>query len=798
MKRFLNGLYIAAAVLAGLWLSAEIFLHFVFPLPPVQRFTLRQVSKLAGRPVEAGRISVRWRGIALRDVRVAGGADWTDEDLFAAQNVRVTWAPWHLLHGHIKVRSVRLEKPRLYLTRDENGILNSEGLFGSGSAAAPETKKEKKPFPWTVTAGGVYVTGGEFTFNDLQNKRRTDVRRLFVSARNVRTDAAFPVSVNADVRYTRSGRSVQHMRLGVTLWPDLKKLDTAQAAVKLTRAVLKHPGGVLVVSGEAAGLEKPVADLQLSGHQLSDELLSFFSPGAQPFYAQQAQVRLAGAADLAAQTAEVFSFHTVVSSVTVYSSSSARLAHVPELSLYAAGRADWDKRKINISSFTVQGLSSFVSGSGSGKLAGKPIFSAEGAFGADLQALSEGVAVLEPYQLTGEINGTAGGTQNDVSAQIDLQGVGAALPAAGTLSDFTARAEVPDRNHVNIKKFAGKLNGGAFGGSLFARLTENGVDVDLKARSARIALPPLKEKATADEAEPVVPVLPSSPTASSFSLPPFNVRAAVDIASLDAPFIFGEDISFRADIRKLSPELDRAQGTLSFSTGKGEIKDLNKLTNANLLTGVLFGSLSVVSKVINSMNLLAVIESLGDEAADAVSDREPKPADMVVQTVKDEKGRDVQILVPYDAGKIDGIWAFEQFGTDIIFEDGVADVTKGSFVSDLMSFNLRGDMNFKTRGLDMTVQAAPGRHYEGGIMPLTVDISGTLDNPSGSVSLASSLVSLLTQGVGNNFASRSVKKGLGGLFGLFKKKKPAKEPVSSLQTGEHSWAEKDASIPQEP
>ena len=33
-----------------------------------------------------------------------------------------------------------------------------------------------------------------------------------------------------------------------------------------------------------------------------------------------------------------------------------------------------------------------------------------------------------------------------------------------------------------------------------------------------------------------------------------------------------------------------------------------------------------------------------------------------------------------------------------------------------MSFNLTGDMNFKTQTLDLKVNAAPGRHYEDGIM----------------------------------------------------------------------------------
>ena len=75
----------------------------------------------------------------------------------------------------------------------------------------------------------------------------------------------------------------------------------------------------------------------------------------------------------------------------------------------------------------------------------------------------------------------------------------------------------------------------------------------------------------------------------------------------------------------------------------------------------------------------------------------------------------------------------------------------------------------------MTVQAAPGKHEADGIMPLKLTIGGTVDDPKGSMSMLGSVSSLVTQGIGNNFASRSVKKGIGGLFGIFKKKEKQTE-----------------------
>ena len=147
----------------------------------------------------------------------------------------------------------------------------------------------------------------------------------------------------------------------------------------------------------------------------------------------------------------------------------------------------------------------------------------------------------------------------------------------------------------------------------------------------------------------------------------------------------------------------------------------------------------------------------------------------MVQTVLDENGNEIEILVPASTQKIDGEWAFEEFQTDVIFENGLADIQRGFFVSDLMSFSLQGEMNFKTQNLALQVNAAPGRHYEGGIMPVSLQIDGTFDNPQGSMNVASSFLSGVTQGIGNNFISRSIKKMVGWVGSLFKKEQEDSE-----------------------
>lgn len=83
----------------------------------------------------------------------------------------------------------------------------------------------------------------------------------------------------------------------------------------------------------------------------------------------------------------------------------------------------------------------------------------------------------------------------------------------------------------------------------------------------------------------------------------------------------------------------------------------------------------------------------------------------------------------------------------------------------------------------MKVHAAPGKHEVDGMLPLALNISGTVSEPKGSMSMVGSVTSLVKQTVANNVVSRQVKKGVKGIFGIFKKKEeenPEKEKITSL------------------
>lgn len=728
MKKTLNILYIVLAVAGGICFFVQLFFWVILPLGPVQRQLQKQLSVLAGEQISFSRMSAGFSHLSLADVRVASSCGGESAgDIFRAKTVLLRWSLWKLLQKHIRVLSFYIDSPELKLAVCPDGTLNSDSLFASSAASSAEQQKQETP-AWKVSAAHVRISDGHvvYTQGDI---RRVEAEKVFFESKDFSLDKAFPLHFNAHLNYIQKDMPVQEVEIGLAAEPELSGLSAEQMAVQISQAVLKHAGGVFALSGRVQNPSRPQAQLQLSVQDLNQTLLESIKPDAAPFYVDLL------AADLAA-----------------------------EMDLSASA--------VRVSSFTVRALDSVLSSSSMVKLEPKLDVTINADFNLNLQTLGNALELLRPYNLSGTLSGSAQGKPELLTAYLHLEEVGAQVPGAGTLANLNTDITLKETSSLQMPALSGRLNGDEFTISLFAEQTPQVVNVDLRASAPRLRLTSQQISDSREQTSAAAqPQAASSPTGLGV---PLNVSAELDIGALDAPFMRGKEIRFEAGLTDFTPALERTHGRLALQTGEGEIKDLNALLRANMLAKVLFGSLDVVSKVINSLDVISLLNGLGG----VVSGLAQGGADEAhVKTVVDENGNEVQIPVASSGKKLDGSLAFEQFGTNVQFVDGLAHMERGAFVSDLISFNAAGDMNFKNRALDMTVNAAPGRHYEGGIMPLTIDVGGTLEEPQGSLRLASSVTSMLTQSVTNNFASRTLKKGVSAFVGLFKKKKP--EPAAN-------------------
>ena len=363
--------------------------------------------------------------------------------------------------------------------------------------------------------------------------------------------------------------------------------------------------------------------------------------------------------------------------------------------------------------------------------------------------------VLEPYKITGALNTELAFSQESAKGKITLKRGGGYYNRAGSFSNVNSTVDIASLNNINLRSLTGSLNGNPFKAALTYKAAGGKGNVNFNLQADTLLIKDESASAAADNPEEEKEVIDnnisvSEPVKQEWFLPPLNIKGSIDIGNLNMPFLNASSVTLRTDLTNFTPDLNKIGGTMLFSTQTGVIKDLYKLTNASIITKVLFASLGIVSRVINSLDVISLLNKVSKTVL-PIGKNEAQPE------------------------KIKGSLPYDYFDINLDFVDGLTDIKDGNFVSSLLSFELSGKLDFDGNKIDMNVDAAPGKHESGGIMPLRLKINGTIDDPKGSMSMLSSAANLIGQGVFNNAGSRIIKKGVGGVLGVIGVGKKDKE-----------------------
>lgn len=701
------------------WVSSSVW---------VRRRVAAKLSESLQREVRLEKISASLLGIKINGLAVSEAGGFKEGPFAGVDRLRLRVSWYHLLHKHVKVHSLAVNGVYVQVIRNSDGGFNFDSL--TASPADPDASSPGLPV--RITANRVDLRNVNFAY--LQEPEfSVRVHKASFSAHGVGIDRLFEVRLNATGEY-RSGPVSALFPVGLEARVHLGEMNWQNAYVQLGALSVRANDAVLNVQGSAHDFTRPQAEFSADLRRLSSASLKPFMAELPAFFVPQIHFSAAASFDLPAQKAEISSF-----------------------------------------GFSMAGLQ--AGGGVTADFAQTPLYNARLMFQADLAKLASlAPELMKPYALGGGVSGTAEVSNERLSAEVSLSDAEGVFPYAGAFKGLNASLTASESGDLKTGvvngKLTGNLNGEPFLVNFRVTQTLQKIAAVLNASAKRVTLPPMPDS-EAKEPEPdfVADTRIEPVVKTKWNLPPAAVLADVRIDSLDAPFFYGTDIVFKTDLEGLTPDLKRTQGSLSLHTGNGEIRDLYRLTNASPVTKVLFLSLNVVGKVFNSLDVFSVLNGWVG-ADDSAGQADEASSEKVIKVVEGPDGEPVQIMVPYSSRKMDGRMKFDQFDTSIYFKSGVADMKEGTFVSDTVSFTLSGQTDFKTEKVDMSVQAAPGKHYADGIMPLKLNIGGTVANPTGSMSVLGSVSSLVTQGVANNFASNAVKKSVGGIFGLFKNKPP--------------------------
>ncbi len=716
----LGGLLLAAALAdAGLrWASSN---------RRVKNYLVQKVSAALKRDVRLKQVRASLFGVRVNGLEVAEQGGFSQGTFLSVDKAGVRFSLVHLLHGHLKLRTVFLHGATLNITRRADGKFNFADL---SSSSVPPAQKEPHadPFLPRITLGLLDIEQLNVFYVDAAQNRSLAVQQFMLRARRLMFTEPFRVISKAQVRWVEGDLPLETtLAFNATL--NLADLDFEKSALDISNLIVRYRSTPAVLKGHIQNFTNPSAQLALEVTSLSNDTLAELAPDTPEFLIPALRVDVAARAHLADSRAQISRLHL----------------QLPGGELNATAKAAFKERAA---------------------------YQAEGDFALNLDEIAPLAPLLaNTYGVTGQITGAFQAAADNWNAKLSVQQVGATLPTVGRLDALSTQITAEGLKNLAVKDLSGTLNGAHFDGYLTAVNRPLYVDARLKLNMEKFILPPQEEPPTA-EAVPAAPqtqgetagteqaaaqqeqaaLAPAqqAPQANTpkAKFPPVHLRAQIKSGPVSVPYFYAKSVDIHTRLTGITAELDKADGTAEMQIGEGEIQDIYKLTQANSVTKAMFLSLSVVSRVINSLNVVDLLSKLMPGGKEQMPEK-----------------------------KTDGKLAFESFSGALKFNKGVMEMTKGSFVSDLMSLKISGTTNFRSGVLDMQVNAAPGKHYDTGIMPITLKIGGTVDEPKGSLSMLGSAAALVTQAVGNNFASNAVKKGVGGFFGLFKKEQPAAEPL---------------------
>lgn len=713
----LGGLLLAAAL-------ADAALRWASSNPRVKNYLVQKVSAALKRDVRLKQVRASLFGVRISGLEIAEQGGFHKGTFLSVNKAGVRFSLIHLLHGHLKLRTVFLHGGALNITRGADGKFNFADL---SSSPVPPAQKEPHadPFLPRITLGLLDIGQLDVFYIDAAQNRSLAVHQFMLRARRLMFTEPFRVISKAQVRWVEGDFPLEStLAFNATL--NLADLDLEKAVLDIPNLIVRYRGTPAVLKGQIQNFTNPSARLTLEINRFSNDTLAELVPGTPEFLIPALQVEVAAAAQPAQSRAQISRLHL----------------QLPGGELNATAKAAFKERAD---------------------------YRAEGDFAFNLDELAALAPILaSTYGVTGQITGAFQAAADNWNAKLFVQQVGATLPAAGRVDGLSTQITAEGLKNLTVKDLSGTLNGARFDGYLTAVNRPLYVDARLELNMEKFILPPQAEPAPEQTQEETAGTEQAAPQTASAQeqtalspapqgpqahtpkakFPPVHLRAQIKSGPVSVPYFYAKSVAIHTRLTGITAELDKADGTAEMQIGGGEIQDIYKLTQANSVTKAMFLSLSVVSRVINSLNVVDLLSKL-------------MPGDKAQMPEK----------------KTDGKLAFESFSGALKFNKGVMEMTKGSFVSDFMSLKISGTTNFRNGVLDMQVNAAPGKHYDTGIMPITLKIGGTVDEPKGSLSMLGSAAALVTQAVGNNFASNAVKKGVGGIFGLFKKKQPSAAPL---------------------
>uniref|UniRef100_UPI003D0EDEFD AsmA family protein n=1 Tax=Candidatus Avelusimicrobium faecicola TaxID=3416205 RepID=UPI003D0EDEFD len=441
-------------ILGGLLLAATLAdtgLRWASSSRRVKNYLVQKVSAALKRDVRLKQVRASLFGVRVSGLEVAEQGGFQQGTFLSVDKAGVRFSLIHLLHGHLKLRTVFLHGGAIRITRSADGKFNFADL---SSSSVPSVQKEAHadPFLPRITLGLLDIEQLDVFYIDAAQNRSLAVQQFMLRARRLMFTEPFRVISKAQVRWVEGDFPLEST-LAFNARLNLADLDLEKAALDITNLIVRYRSTPAVLTGQIKNFTNPSARLALEISRLSNDTLAELAPDTPEFLIPALRVDVAARAHLADSRAQISRLHL----------------QLPGGELNATAKAAFKERAD---------------------------YQAEGDFAFNLDELAALSPILaSTYGVTGQITGAFQAAADNWNAKLSVQQVGATLPAAGRLDGLSTQITAEGLKTLAVKDLSGTLNGAHFDGYLTAVNRPLYVDARLELNMEKFILPPQAEPA---------------------------------------------------------------------------------------------------------------------------------------------------------------------------------------------------------------------------------------------------------------------------------------------------------------
>ncbi|WP_372521175.1 AsmA family protein [Candidatus Ruminimicrobiellum ovillum] len=727
-------------------------LHFALvyfaPLDSVKAKIINTVHEQTLADIKIGSISASIFDFHVKDIEL----NIENQNIAKIDSLYIHFSLIKLLKGQLKVNRITIENMDMLIVKDKQGKFNFDPILESPmfkTDPEEEAKKEEeknnnkedeKTNPLDLLLNSTQLQNCNITYIDEQSGMTIALSETSFDMKSFKFDNFFKIDFFTDVYLKTAEMEIQSLDIALSANASLNEMDLTTAEIQILSFVLRLKDTIITTKGVISDFTNPKANILVKIINLCSESFS--------------------------EIADLPEFK------------------IPEIRIQTLTNVNLDNSLVKIEKFDVSVLDSTINASGNLNYGKEQLeYNINVIINFILDKIHNVTKLINPYNPTGTIKANLNITHTEsvLSGNISLFDISAFTPQLGNFTEINSQVNINSINDIKIPSLTGKLNKYPFKssasyvigkdkGTITANFTADRFYGKMaKGYEQETAKEEQEKKIEQETTQKDNKTEGQNKVKEESSLPPLDILVSANVKDMDVPYFMGKNIDFKMNMKKVTSDMNNVVGTLSLTTDNGTIKDIYKLTEANTVVKVMFMSLKIVSDVINALNVLEILGNIG--SALLSSDKEEENITEMTEEHAQEQSK-----------KIDGKIDFLSFITSINFEEGKGLFDKCSFVSNLLSFKVTGEINFKDDLLKMTVNAAPGRHEDDGIMPLTMKIGGTMEEPSGSLSLLGSVTTLVGDALMKNAVSDTLKSGFTKLLGLKKHDENGNEIIESTDT----------------